>query len=139
MTDSRPGRPRKWTSNAERMRAYRAVERERREAVRGHHDIAEMAERIVALTAERDRLWQQVVRSQQRIAQLENALADHALEPTPATPGQPRLSGRHVLSADDSNASSSAAGLDDAPSHCARPCREARSGSSVHVAKLLPG
>ena len=87
MTDSRPGRPHKWTSNAERMRAYRAVERERRAALRGHHDIADMAERVVELTVERDRLWQQVVGLQQRIAQLENALAGHTLEPTHATPG----------------------------------------------------
>ena len=43
MAEIRPGRPRKWASNAERMRAYRAVERERREALRGQHDIAEMA------------------------------------------------------------------------------------------------
>ena len=75
------------------MRAYRAVERERREAVRGHHDVAEMAERIVALTAERDRLWQQVVRMQERIAQLEKALAGNALEPTPATPAPAALVG----------------------------------------------
>ena len=47
MAESRPGRPRKWASNAERMRAYRAVERERREALRGQHDISEMAERVV--------------------------------------------------------------------------------------------
>ena len=87
LAENRPGRPRKWASNAERMRAYRAVERERREALRGHHDVAEMAERLVELTAERDRLWQQVVRLQQRAAQLENALTGHALEPTPATPG----------------------------------------------------
>ena len=85
MTDNRPGRPRKWTSNAERMRAYRAVERERREALRGHPDIAEMAERVVTLTAERDRLWQQVVRLQQRNAQLENALAGHPLGAAPST------------------------------------------------------
>jgi hypothetical protein len=82
----RPGRPRKWISNAERMRAYRAVERARREALRGHHDVGEMAERVVDLTAERDRLWQQVVRLQQRIAQLENALAGRAPEPTATTP-----------------------------------------------------
>ena len=80
MAENRPGRPRKWANNAERMRAYRSVERERREALRGHHDIAEMAERVVTVTAERDRLWQQVVRLQQRIAQLENALAGHPLD-----------------------------------------------------------
>ncbi len=78
----RPGRPRKWA---------RAVERERREALRGHHDIAEMAERVVALTAERDRLWQQVVRLQQCIAQLENALAGRPMDATPSTrPGRDR-------------------------------------------------
>ena len=93
MTEHRAGRPRKWASNAERMRAYRAVERERREALRGRHDIAQMAERVVELTVERDRLWQQVVRLQQRIAQLENALAGHTLEPTPATPAPAALLG----------------------------------------------
>ena len=85
MTENRPGRPRKWTSNAERMRAYRAVERVRREALSENHDVAEMAERVVALTAERDRLWQQVVRLQQRIAQLENALAGHPMDATAST------------------------------------------------------
>jgi predicted nucleic acid-binding Zn-ribbon protein len=73
MAEHRADRPRKWASNAERMRAYRAVERERREALRGHHDISDMAERVVELTVERDRIWQQVVRLQQRIAQLENS------------------------------------------------------------------
>ena len=70
VAEIRPVRPRKWANNAERMRAYRAVERERREALRGQYDISEMAERVVTVTAERDRLWQQV-RPQQRIAQLE--------------------------------------------------------------------
>ena len=94
MAENRPGRPRKWTDNAERMRAYRAVEREHREALRGHHDIAEMAERVVALTAERDRLWQQVVRLHQRIAQLENALAGHPSDAASSTctPGATGLS-----------------------------------------------
>ena len=85
MAENRPGRPRKWTSNAERMRAYRAVDRERREALRGRHDISEMAERVVVVTAERDRLWRQVVRLQQRIAQLENALAGHPTDATTST------------------------------------------------------
>ena len=85
MAESRPGRPRKWASNAERMRAYRAVERERREALRGQHDISEMAERVVTVTAERDRLWQQVVRLQQRIAQLENVLAGHPMDAPSST------------------------------------------------------
>ena len=68
-----PGRPRKWADNAERMRAYRAGERERRDALRGDHTTSELAERVVELTGERDRLWTQIVRLQQRIAQLENA------------------------------------------------------------------
>ena len=90
MTESGPGRPRKWASNAERMRAYRAVERERREALRGQHSTAEMAERLIALTAERDRLWQQVVRLQERIVQLENQVAGH---PPPNTePAPPETS-----------------------------------------------
>ena len=82
MAENRPGRPRKWANNAERMRVYRAVERERREALRGQHDISEMAERVATVTAERDRLWQQVVRLQQRIVQLENALAGHPADAT---------------------------------------------------------
>ncbi len=81
-----PGRPRKWASNAERMRAYRAGERERREALRGDHSVTELAERVVELTGERDRLWAQVVRLQQRIAQLENALARHPTIDTPTDP-----------------------------------------------------
>jgi hypothetical protein len=51
-----PGRPRKWASNAERMRAYRAAERKRREALKGKHSTAELAERVVELTGERDRV-----------------------------------------------------------------------------------
>lgn len=78
-----PGRPRKWASNAERMRAYRAAERERRDALKGKHSTAEIAERVVELTSERDHLWQQVVRLQQHVAQLENQLAGH---PQPASP-----------------------------------------------------
>ncbi len=81
-----PGRPRKWADNAERMRAYRASERERRDALRGDHSVSELAERVVELTSERDRLWAQVVRLQQRIAQLENALAGHPSIDTPADP-----------------------------------------------------
>ena len=82
-----PGRPRKWADNAERMRAYRAGERERRDALKGNHTTVELAERVVELTSERDRLWAQVVRLQQRIAQLENALAGHpgVDAPTPAS------------------------------------------------------
>jgi hypothetical protein len=102
MTENPPGRPRKWTSNAERMRAYRAVERVRREAFSGNHDATEMAERVVTLTTERDRLWQQVVRLQQRIAQLENPLAGHKIDatspaPAPVAPvGLPRAERRRL-------------------------------------------
>jgi len=84
-----PGRPRKWADNAERMRAYRAGERERREALRGDHSVAELAERVVELTGERDRLWAQVVRLQQRIARLENALAGHPGVDAPSEPPAP--------------------------------------------------
>ena len=48
---TRTRRPRKWASNAER---------------------------VVELTAERDRLWQQVIRLQQHVARLENQLAGPA-------------------------------------------------------------
>jgi hypothetical protein len=78
-----PGRPRKWASNAERMRAYRASEREQRDALKGKHSTAELAELVVELTGERDRLWAQVVRLQQHVAELENQLAGH---PPPAGP-----------------------------------------------------
>jgi len=84
-----PGRPRKWADNAERMRAYRAGERERRDALRGDQSVAELAERVVELTSERDRLWAQLVRLQQRIAQLENALAGHPDVDTPTDPPAP--------------------------------------------------
>lgn len=80
-----PGRPRKWASNAERMRAVRAVERQRRDALRGDHSVAELAARIVELTAIRDRQWAQIVRLQQRITQLENTLAGHPAPDPPAT------------------------------------------------------
>lgn len=63
--------------NAERMRAYRERERQRREALRGQHTTAEMAERIVEFTTERDRRWAQVVRLQQRVVQHENQIAGH--------------------------------------------------------------
>ena len=96
-----PGRPRKWASNAERMRAYRASERERRDALRGQHSTAELAERVVELTAERDRLWAQVVRLQQHVAHLENQLAGPpppAYPPTPPTavPGLSRAERRRL-------------------------------------------
>jgi hypothetical protein len=81
-----PGRPRKWADNAERMRAYRASEHERRDPLRGDHSVVELAGRVVELTGERDRLWAQVVRLQQRITQLENALAGHPPIDTPADP-----------------------------------------------------
>jgi len=86
-----PGRPRKWASDAERMRAYRAVERERRDALKGSHQAAQLAERVVELTAERDRLWAQVVRLQQHVAQLENQLAGHPppADPTASAPSAP--------------------------------------------------
>lgn len=84
-----PGRPRKWANNTERMRAYRARERERRDALRGDHSVTELAERVVELTGERDRLWDQVVRLQQHITQLENALAGHPSVDKPAAATSP--------------------------------------------------
>jgi hypothetical protein len=80
------------------MRAYRAVERERRDALRGDHGVAELAERVVELTSERDRLWAQVVRLQQRIAQLENALAGHPTIDTPTEPSAATTSPQSGLS-----------------------------------------
>ena len=93
-----PGRPRKWADNAERMRAYRAGERERRDALRGDHTTSELAERVVELTGERDRLWTQIVRLQQRIAQLENALAGHPAIDTPTDPTPAATSPQNGLS-----------------------------------------
>jgi len=98
-----PGRPRKWASNAERMRAYRAVERERRDALKGKHSAAELAERVVELTGERDRLWQQVVRLQQRVAQLESQLAGHP--PVRQRPHRARQAASREPNVDVSNAS----------------------------------
>jgi hypothetical protein len=70
----RPGRPRKWESNAERMRAYRARQRQvaarmvdpaiAPEAAAEKH---RLRERVDELEAERDRLWGQVERLQDRI------------------------------------------------------------------------
>ena len=68
------------------MRAYRAGERERRDALRGDQTTDELAGRVVELTSERDRLSTQIVRLQQRIAQLENTLAGHPTIDTPADP-----------------------------------------------------
>jgi hypothetical protein len=80
------------------MRAYRAGERERRNTLRGDHSVAELAERVVELTSERDRLWAQVVRLQQRIALLENALAGHPSIDTPTDPPSPATGPQSGLS-----------------------------------------
>ena len=88
-----PGRPRKWADNAERMRAYRTVQRQQRDALHGDTDTVALARRVVELTGERDRLWTQVARLQQHIAVLENQLAGHS------APAQPRTAVEGPLSA----------------------------------------
>ena len=74
------GRPRKWASNAERMRAYRARRHERDarlvdpdDAPTALADNVQLRERVDQLTDERDRLWAQIVRLQHRIRELERA------------------------------------------------------------------
>lgn len=81
---ARPGRPRKWASNAERMRAYRAARHEREarlvdpveapevvvENLKLRTTAAALRERVAQLEAERDRLWIQVVGLQDQIRDL---------------------------------------------------------------------
>lgn len=64
-----PGRPRKWSSDAERMRAYRAGQRERTARLVDPAGVPEalmenrrLRERLAQLEDERDRLWAQIVR-----------------------------------------------------------------------------
>ena len=63
----RPGRPRKWSSDAERMRAYRARQRERTarlvdpaNAPEALIENGKLRERIVQLEAQREPLWAQM-------------------------------------------------------------------------------
>src|SRR5580765_5681753 len=76
------GRPRKWASNAERMRAYRARQRERPGGPLDRSDFPGVAldrllprDRVAELTDERDRLWAQIVRLRQQIRDLERTNA----------------------------------------------------------------
>jgi hypothetical protein len=76
------GRPRKWASNAERMRAYRARQRDRdarlvdpADAPRTVADNQRLRQRIAELTDERDRLWAQIVSLQLRLRDLERVSA----------------------------------------------------------------
>ena len=88
-----PGRPRKWADNAERMRAYRTIQRQQRDALHGDLDAVALARRVVELTGERDRLWAQVARLQQHTAVLENQLAGHRTPTAPRTVVEGPLSG----------------------------------------------
>ena len=77
------------------MRAYRARQRERNARLVDPADAPEavaegrlLRERIDELTDERDRLWAQVVRLQERIRDLERAGSGRP--PDPSTSDQPR-------------------------------------------------
>jgi hypothetical protein len=69
--ERKPGRPRKWSSDAERMRAYRDRQRDRAarlvdpaEAPEALIENRKLRERVDQLEDERDRLWSQIVRLQ---------------------------------------------------------------------------
>ena len=87
----RPGRPRKWSSDAERMRADRARERERTARLVDPADAPEaliengkLRERIVQLEAERDRLWAQIVRLQGELRASATAIPSTSSSPPPS-------------------------------------------------------
>lgn len=82
----RPGRPRKWSSDAERMRAYRARQREQTARLVDPAGAPEalvenrrLRERIAQLEDERDRLWAQIVRLQ---GELRARATDHQMPET---------------------------------------------------------
>lgn len=74
-TQRGPGRPRKWASDAERMRAYRARQRAEREALERRADQGELFERFRAVTRERDALQREVNELRARVRELESAAA----------------------------------------------------------------
>lgn len=88
--ERKPGRPRKWSSDAERMRAYRDRQRDRSarlvdpaEAPEALIENRKLRERVDQLEEERDRLWSQIVR-------LQAELRARAVEPaTPVTGSRP--------------------------------------------------
>ena len=55
------GRPRKWASDRERVRAWRAAERARRQLWSGKVDVDELIAKVQHVESERDRNWQQVL------------------------------------------------------------------------------
>lgn len=94
----RPGRPRKWSSNAERMRAYRARQRERAarlvdpaDAPAALAENRQLRERVVQLEEERDRLWAQVLRLQEELRVLQRACVSEASLRQPADAKSPPL------------------------------------------------
>jgi hypothetical protein len=99
----RLGRSRKWESNAERMRAYRARQREVAarmvdpaidpEAAAEHHHLRE---RLAQVEDERDRLWGQVGRLQHRIRQFERGDTSDGSAVTDAPPGLSRAERRRL-------------------------------------------
>ena len=83
-----PGRPRKWDSDAERMRAYRARKRAERESLERRADQGELFERFRTVTGERDALRREVneLRARVRALETEVARADSSrAEPLPRT------------------------------------------------------
>jgi hypothetical protein len=100
----RPGRPRKWESNAERMRACRARQRQMAArmvdlAIAPEAAAAEnhrLRERVAQLKDERDRLWAQVGRLQDRIRELERGDNADANTVTDAPQGLGRAERRRL-------------------------------------------
>lgn len=66
----RRGRPRKWASDAERVRAWRAAERARRELVRDHPDVGSLVEAVTQAEAQRDANWRHVHELQEQVRRL---------------------------------------------------------------------
>ena len=75
------GRPRKWASDAERVRAWRAAERARRELWAGDVDLDAIVAKVQQVEAERDRVWQQVLALQAEVRALEQSSTPDASPP----------------------------------------------------------
>ena len=99
----RPGGPRKWESNAERMREYRV--RQRGAAARmvdptvAPEAVVEngrLRECVAELEAERDRLWAQVEHLQARIRKFERGYTSEGSVATDAPRGLPRAERRRL-------------------------------------------
>lgn len=95
-----PGRPRKWASNAERMRAYRAQLQAEQETLSGVDTQGELVNRLRRLTAERDALRAEVIQLRSRVRDLEMATPRSAparAEPPMVRPVRADVTGQPAL------------------------------------------